>query len=115
MTPGASAPGRLIGRRVLDRDPLSGVTRYWSWDPEQQASVIETVHDVTPILEHNKALQARTDERAGWKGNWHRVAAIPLSLYFALKQKGITKDRKALRKWLNDPDNRLFRTRTGRV
>jgi hypothetical protein len=32
-----------------------------------------------------------------------------------LKQQGIIDDPKALRRWLNDPDNRYFRTRPGRV
>jgi hypothetical protein len=32
-----------------------------------------------------------------------------------LKQKGIVNDPKRLRKWLNDRDNALFRTKLGRV
>jgi hypothetical protein len=32
-----------------------------------------------------------------------------------LVRKGIANDTKKLKAWLNDPDNRAFRTRLGRV
>ena len=44
-----------------------------------------------------------------------RVASIPLTVYYDLKQKGILDDQAAMKKWLNDPDNELFRTRKGKV
>jgi hypothetical protein len=44
-----------------------------------------------------------------------RVASIPLTVYYDLKQKGILDDQTAMKKWLNDPDNELFRTRKGKV
>ena len=36
-------------------------------------------------------------------------------LYYDLKEKGILDDPKALKKWLNDADNKAFRTREGTV
>ena len=43
----------------------------------------------------------------------NKVASIPLSVYYELKRKGIADDPKGFRKWLNDGDNRVFRTRAG--
>ena len=48
-------------------------------------------------------------------GDMTRVASIPLSLYFDLKKKGIADDPVAMKRWLNDPDQRFFRTRPGRL
>jgi hypothetical protein len=55
-----------------------------------------------------------TDKRTKW-GDMSRVASIPLSVYYDLKRRGIADDPVALRKWLNDGDNRVFRTREGTV
>jgi hypothetical protein len=35
--------------------------------------------------------------------------------YMDLKKKGILDDQVALKRWLNDPENRYFRTRPGQV
>jgi hypothetical protein len=43
------------------------------------------------------------------------VATLPLSVYYQLKREGIADDPKRLAKWMNDPDNRAFRTRGGRL
>jgi hypothetical protein len=45
----------------------------------------------------------------------HKVGSIPMSIYHELQKQGILQDEKRLKKWLNDPDNRVFRTRPGRV
>src|SRR5882724_1874833 len=47
-------------RWLLDRDPLSGVEQWFS-SPDGKSCVIESVQDVEPILERNKALQNSTD------------------------------------------------------
>ena len=73
------------------------------------------MYDVGDITAANRALHAQTDERAGWKGDMHRVASIPLVIYFDLLQKGIAQDKGAMRRWLNDPENAHFRTRPGRI
>ena len=36
-------------------------------------------------------------------------------VYYDLKNKGILDDPKAIKKWLNDPENKYFRTREGTV
>lgn len=42
-------------------------------------------------------------------------ASIPMSLYVDLMRKGIFKDQKSIRRWLNDPDNRAFRVSGGKL
>ena len=70
---------------------------------------------VDNAAEDNKATFKQFDERADWKGDMHKVASIPMSIFYDLKRKGILDDPVAMKKWLNDPDNRVFRTRPGQV
>jgi hypothetical protein len=99
-------------KRILSQNPEFKKTTYFHADAENIR--IETVQDVTDIVEANKSTFNSTDERARW-GEWQRVASIPLAVLNDLKTKKIAEDPKAMKKWLNDPDNRLFRTRPGRV
>lgn len=100
-------------KRVFDTNPSLGITRYWHHETDTDTVQIETVQDVTDVVESNKS--ARNDASSGWKGDLHKVASIPMAVYYDLKSKGILDDEKALRAWLNDPDNRYFRTKPGRV
>jgi hypothetical protein len=99
-------------KRVLSQNPEFKKTTYFHADPENIR--IETVQDVTDIVEANKVTFNSTDERARW-GEWQRVAHIPLVVLEDLKKKKIAEDPKAMKAWLNDPNNRAFRTRPGRV
>ena len=99
---------------MLDYDPVTGISRYFHWDAVNRQFTIETVNDVEDRVEMNKAHYAGTDERARY-GEGQRVASIPLPIYFDLKRQGILDDDKKFRAWLNDPANRHFRTRPGRV
>lgn len=100
-------------KKVLSHDPLSGITRYWH-DNEDGTYTVETDQDMSAIIEQNKKLSNETDKHTKY-GEWSRVASIPLSVYYDLKAKGIVDDPKAMKKWLNDPDNKYFRTREGKV
>lgn len=103
--------------RLFDRDEELGVTRVFHYDDNDNEGgfTIETESDVTQIVEENKADFNGTDERANWKKELHRVASIPMGLFLQMKAQGITTDQKAMKKWLNDSDNRFFRTRPGVV
>ena len=103
--------------KLFEHDPLLGLTRIWHYDEATDTAVIETIQDATPIVETNKAQFASIDERAKWDGEGLglRVASIPMNIYMDLVSKGITRTEKDFKKWLNDPDNRFFRTRPGRV
>lgn len=106
-----------MDRRVLDWNPETGVSQIFHFDETTDNIHIETVYDTEPLLEENKAFDSLVgvDGAKKWKGDIHRVASIPMTIYMDLMKKGITKDQKAFRKWLNDPSNRYFRTRGGRV
>ncbi len=64
-------------RRLIDRDLQSGVAEYHHYDSSTDRTVIETVQDVAPILERNKALQKT--EGGGWSPSrdMRRAATIP--------------------------------------
>ena len=63
-------------KRVLDFDPMTGLLEFHSYDPVTDTTVIESVQDVTPILERNKTLQRQDD--GGWSPSrdLRRAAAI---------------------------------------
>lgn len=98
--------------KVFDVDPLSGITSYWHYDDATDTALIEKRQDVSDILDANKA-EFNADH--GRYGEWTKVASIPLSVYYDLKAKGIVDDPVAMKRWLNDADNRFFRTRPGTV
>ena len=103
-------------KRVLDYDPATGITQWFHFDEITGDIGLETKQDVTAGIEGTKGACNPVDERAPWKGDVHRVASIPMVIYNELaKITNNFKDQRVVRKWLNDPDNRVFRTRPGRV
>jgi len=105
-------------RRVLDFDPHTGIKHNFVYEagetPSQDRFVIETTQDVSDIIARNRASANDVDKHKPW-GEWSKVASLPLSIYYDLKQQGILDDKKRFKKWLNDPDNKYFRTRGGRI
>ena len=84
--------------------------------------VIETRQDVSGIIEQNKKEYNSFDERARWSDHLfgNKVASIPLTVIDDLNKLGIMRgfavlDEKRFKAWLNNSDNRVFRTRTGVV
>jgi hypothetical protein len=80
---------------------------------------IENKQDISGILESNKAQFNAIDERAKW-GEWTKIASLPNVVIDDLNKQGIMRgfavlDEKRFRHFLNDPDNRFFRTRPGQV
>jgi len=84
--------------------------------------VIQTRQDVTKIMEQNKKEFNSFDERAKWSDQLfgNKVASIPMTVIDDLNKAGIMRgfavlDDKRFAMWLNDPMNRAWRTRTGKV
>lgn len=107
-----------IESRVIASDPLTGSQTIMHYDHDTEDISLEEVQDVTDIVEHNKRLL--NDAESGWKGDMHKIASIPLSVYYDLKKRGIIDDpddpkQAKFKKWLEDPDNRVFRTKAGRL
>lgn len=104
--------------QILQGNRLAGIKRVWHEDAMTGDVVVSTHQDVTAPVERSKAEYAQFDERTPFgKGFMHKVASIPLAIYFDLRKRGIIGEhdpqRKGLRKWLNDGDNLVFRTRPG--
>ena len=94
---------------------MFGVTQFWHYDPDKDVAHIESRQDHDVLVEATKARFNSFDQRARWKGDVHHVASIPNVIVNDLMAKGILRDRAAMKRWLNDPDNRVFRTRPGKV
>jgi hypothetical protein len=84
--------------------------------------VIETTQDITDIIEQNKKEYNSFDERAKWSDDLfgNKIASIPFTVIDELNKQGIMRgfdvlDDKRFKAWLNERDNRVFRTRTGVV
>jgi hypothetical protein len=108
-------------KRLLDYDPFTGVTQYFHYDDMSGDWGIESVQDVEPIIDTNKAMQNDDNySRDGIKNEFWHVARIPVTIQEKwLREDGIdiyNKDHwpKVKRK-LNDPDYRYLKTTTGTV
>lgn len=101
--------------RLLDVDPLTRIRRQFRYDNTDETFVVQTTQDVEPTIELTKAFYNATDERAPWKGDLHKVASIPLVVWADLVRKGIAYDDAALRRWLDDSEQRVFRVRPGKL
>ena len=107
-------------RRLLDFDPLTGLLEYHSYDPATDTTVIESVQNVAPILERNKALQVESD--GGWSPSreLRRAAAIPdIIILKWRREEGIDVFNRdhwpAVRRKLNSSEYRYLRTAPGRL
>lgn len=104
-----------IETRFFHAIPEFGIVEKWHYDDATDTATIETVQDVEGVLELNRAEYNATDERARYKDGAHRVACIPMVVLQDLRKRGIADDPARMRAWLNDPENRYFRTRPGVV
>jgi hypothetical protein len=105
-------------KQILSVDATTGISQV-AYDDGEGGLVIKTEQDINAILEANKQAYNQTDERAKW-GELAHIAAVPLTVFQELNKKGICRgfmviDQKAMKAWLNDPENRHFRVRPGRV
>ena len=96
-----------MGNLVYDRhDPVTG--RYTEVETEGKGLIFVHSQDTDPIVASAKAIASGFDPLV--RRDTIHVARIPLVIWRRLQQLGITKDEKLLNKWLNDRDNRVFRT-----
>jgi hypothetical protein len=82
--------------------------------------VIETKQDVTDIIEKNKQEYNNSSTKWGEDVFDNTIASIPLTVVDDFNKQGIMRgfhvlDQKKFFAWLNDPDNRFFRTKQGRI
>lgn len=106
-------------KRLLSRDIASGKETYAHFS-EDGKIIFESKQNVDPILSQNarERNEYRSNSLIGnTQKHQQKVAEIPTALYHQLIQElGQPKDNpKGWKKWLNDYDNRFFRTSGGRV
>jgi hypothetical protein len=110
-----------MSRRFFDHDTMTGITQYFHASDDGDSFTIEEVQQVAGIIEQNKIqYNMFTSGRDSWGdgatlNEKSQVARIPNSIVNQLIQQGIWQDEKARRRWINDPDNRCWRTRPGVV
>ena len=104
----------MTDKRLFDIDPLTGATRYFSYDDATGQCTIQTTRDVSALVELNKLRYNSVSESTRW-GDGQVVASIPLELLADLQRRGIAQDQEKMRAWLNDSENLYFRIRPGKV
>jgi len=104
----------MIESKHFDRNDALGINRTWHYNSETDEATVETKQDITAIIEENRD-NFNLQEKHSKYGEWNKVASIPLSIYFELKAQGKLDDTAFMKRWLNDPENRYFRTRPGQV
>lgn len=100
--------------RLLGSDPFSMTREYFIPSEDGKSFTIATETDYTPVCEYNQELRKGTKARDRW-GHGQLVASLPPTVWMDLWRKGIMQDDPALRRWLNDETNVVFRRRFGRV
>ena len=101
--------------KLFDINTETGTRKMWHYDAEKDEATIETIIDATQIVSDNKERFNSFDEKANWKGDMHHVASIPMALFYQMKAEGKLDDQAYMKRWLNSPENRFFRTRPGKV
>ena len=117
------SPFLFIGEtmsRLLSSNPYSQKETFWH-DNNDGTYTIETKQHIKEVLEANKR-KANDYEKGSMIGNtqrhWQHVAEIPNNLYLELTQKfgdpsNNPEASKKWKRWLNDSENRFFRTGGG--
>jgi hypothetical protein len=99
---------------TLSYDPETDITEIFHWDPATGVAVIETIQPIDQLLASNQSAYASTSKQTPYSdGIGGQVAAIPSTVFAQLQASGVASDPKALKKFLNDADNRKLRTRPG--
>lgn len=98
---------------LFDYDLKSG-RQVWVLHNPDGSMTFRTDYPAQPTIDINQA--QRNLARPGWAGDYHHVASIPLNVYHdQLAEASRQSDDRYLSRWLNDSENRAWRTKEGRV
>jgi hypothetical protein len=112
--------GRNFDGVVFDRDPLTRTVQIFHFDEQTEKITIEDRQEISNLLEHNKVMRqsgGQHDRKSGMR----RAASIPLNLLAEInamfQREGFDHEARQAwwKRWLNDPDNRVFRTDNTKV
>jgi len=93
---------------TLAYDSLSGTLQKMHITSENKL-VFETTCEIDSIAERAMAERNETS-RTQKSGDMVKVASLPMMVYLDLAQKGILRDRAAMRKWLSSEEAIPYRT-----
>jgi hypothetical protein len=102
--------------RLLDIDPVIGASTILHIDDDK--IVAEERQDVEALLDSATRRFNSFDERARYANALNHIGFIPLNIFFEIRHRARgdkQEEQRLMREWLNDRDNRKFRTRPGRV
>lgn len=108
-----------MARRLLDYDPLLGITEFIHYDAQTGATFIETVEDETALVEANKA-EFNSHVTKGW-GNGeeldpkNRVLRLSATKVADLTRRGVLQDPVKLMAWADTDEAIPYRTRPGKL
>lgn len=102
------------GFELVSHDPTTGKST-WLRDNGDGTFTQRTDMPHDALIEQNAAIR---NDATGRFGDWVRVASVPQNILWdenvGLMKAMQQKDDKYLSKWLNDGDNRAWRTREGK-
>ena len=98
---------------LYDHDMASGRCVWHLFDGEKDVYRVD--YPVDNLLSENR--DVRNSAEKAWRGDWHRVASVPLNVAHA---SGLVKahsegDDRFVKRFLNDGDNCAWRTKEGRL
>lgn len=108
-----------VAKRLIDYDPVTGISTYHEYNPLNDSTTISHEADATPIIERNKALATDDDHtKLGIKQEFWHYASIPAGVIMEWKQKfGVDvwnkNHSKRVGQLLNDPDYRYLKVTSG--
>lgn len=102
------------GFALFDWDKTTGRT-VWCKENGDGTMTVRTDYPVEDLVKQNA--EQRSIARNDWKGDLHQIASIPLNIAYdgALGEAIREQDTNWVARWLNDSDNRAFRTKEGHV
>lgn len=98
---------------LFDYDPKLK-RQVWVRTNPDGSQTFRTDYEVQPTIDANTAMRNMASD--GWKGDWHKIASIPLNVFHdQLAEASRQDDQRYISKWLNDSDNRAWRSKSGAV
>ncbi len=105
-------------KRVIDYNPMTGLTTYFDYDHATDTSIVGMEQDITPLLDRNKILQNEEQyTKEGMKSDWWHYASYPAIIIEKwMKEHGVNvfdKDhQKKVFELTNRPEYRYLKTTT---
>lgn len=101
----------MTDRWLVGHNDFTGVSTYFHPAKDGKFTIESVDWALEAKIEENKAQFNHSQK----KGELRHVASIPPTVYWELEKAGIASDPNALRRWLDDPDNRVFKVMDTRL